>query len=50
MPCADIPNGEEAAIAASGCEAICPAQAITSEAGPRPQRRYPAHHRYDIDR
>src|SRR5438046_9277191 len=29
------PNGEERGIACKLCEAICPAQAITIEAGPR---------------
>src|ERR1700744_6131703 len=35
------PNGEERCIASKLCEAICPAQAITIEAGPRPPRASP---------
>src|SRR3546814_21078302 len=43
------PTGEELCIACKLCEAVCPAQAITSEAEPRVDgsRRKP---RYDIDK
>src|SRR5262249_57954591 len=43
------PNGEERCIACKLCEAICPAQAITIEAGPRRHEGTRRTTPYDID-
>src|SRR5437667_11183049 len=43
------PNGEELCIACKLCEAICPAPAVTIEAGPRPNAGTRRTVRYELD-
>lgn len=43
------PNGEERCIACRLCEAVCPALAITIEAGPRKENGSRRATRYDVD-
>ncbi len=49
MRCAAIPTAKSAASRCKLCEAICPAQAITIEAGPRQNDGTRRTVRYDID-